>query len=140
MKESTLSAKMARRVRDRGGWCRKVAGGPYGAGWPDLVGVYKGLFLGIEVKLPTTRNTVTDLQAATMAEMRAAGALALMLSSVRQLDHLLDCIDVASTWPVTDFGPYVVLKRIGREAQERLQHGYAPGISTLEQRFWRSKR
>jgi hypothetical protein len=125
MKESTLSGKLAKRVRDRGGWCRKVHGGPYGAGWPDLIGCYRGLFLAIETKLPTTRNTVTDLQRATLDDLRKAGAVAVVISSVRQLDHVLNSIDVASTWPVTDFGPRVVLKRMGREARERREHRYA---------------
>lgn len=135
MKEGTLSGKMARRVRDRGGWCRKVHGGTYGAGWPDLMGVYKGLALCIEVKLPGKENTVTELQAETLAGLRAAGAVALVLSSMRQLNHVLDCIDIASTWPVTDFGPDVVVKRIAREARERRVHGYPRGIGTLEYRM-----
>lgn len=116
MKESALSAKMAKRVRERGGWCRKVAGGPYGAGWPDLIGVYRGVMLGLEVKLPTTRNTVTDLQRATLEGMRAAGAVAPMVSSMKGLDYVLDCIDKAH--PQTDFCAHDLIRV---EAQTRVR-------------------
>lgn len=134
MKEGTLSGKMARRVRDRGGWCRKVHGGTYGAGWPDLMGVYKGLALCIEVKLPGKEKTLTELQAETLSNLREAGALAFVLTSVRQLDHVLDCIDIASTWPIVDFGPEVVVKRIGQEAQERITHKLPRGVETIQAR------
>lgn len=137
MKEGTLSGKMARRVRDRGGWCRKVHGGTYGAGWPDLMGVYKGIALCIEVKLPGKERTVTELQAETLRDLQAAGALALVLTSMRQLNHVLDCIDVASIWPVVDFGPNVVLKRIGREAKERIKYNLPRGVETIKARHER---
>src|ERR1700748_1919030 len=135
MKEGTLAGKMARRVRDRGGWCRKVHGGTYGAGWPDLVGAYKGLFLAIEVKMPGKENTVTELQAATLEGLRAAGAIAVVLTSMKQLNHLLDAIDRASEWPVTELGVGNTLERIGREARERREHGFDAKTGTLEQRL-----
>lgn len=134
MKESTLSEKMARRVRDRGGWCRKVHGGTYGAGWPDLMGVYKGLSLCIEVKLPGRENTLTDLQAGTLAGLREAGAVALVLTSMKQLNHVLDVIDRASEWPVTELGVGNTLERIGREARERLKYKLDAKSGTIEQR------
>lgn len=138
MTEAQLTAKIRKRTVERGAWMRKVHGGPHGAGWPDLFGVYRGLALPWEVKLPGREKTLTELQRQTLLDLRAAGALALVISSVRQADHVLDCIDVASTWPVTDFGPYVVLKRIGYEARERREHGYEPGRSTLDQRLGRA--
>ncbi len=101
MRESDLSAKMAKRVRDRGGWCRKVASGPYGAGWPDLVGCHCNMFLGLEVKLPGKENTLTDLQRATLADLRSAGAVACMVTSMKQLDYVLDCMERAH--PATKF-------------------------------------
>lgn len=135
MKEGTLSGKMARRVRDRGGWCRKVHGGTYGAGWPDLMGVYKGLALCIEVKMPGRENTVTELQAETLANLRKAGALAFVLTSMKQLNHLLDAIDRATEWPVTELGIGNQLDRLGREAKERLKYGFDAKSGTLEQRL-----
>lgn len=93
MKESALTAKIGKRVRDRGGWCRKVHGGPYGAGWPDLCGVYRGVSVMFEVKLPGKEKTLTELQRQTLIDLRRVGSIALMVTSVRQADYVLDCID-----------------------------------------------
>jgi len=122
MKEGALSAKMAKRVRERGGWMRKVAGGPYGAGWPDNVGVYRGVMLAIEVKLPSKERTLTALQAQTLEDLRKAGAVALMLTSVRQLEHVLDCIDQASRWGFGTLRTTQTVERLAVQARLRCEH------------------
>ena len=115
MTEAALSAKLAKRVRDRGGWCRKVAGGIYGAGWPDLVGCHRDVFLGLEVKLPGKESTLTDLQRATLTDLRSAGAVACMVTSMKQLDHVLDCIDKAQP-----FTGSTVVGMLRKEARQRV--------------------
>lgn len=89
MNESTLTKKLARHIRDKGGWCRKTHGGPQAAGWPDLVGVYRGVFLGLEVKLPHKRGNLTKLQASVMAEIREAGGLARVVTSIVETNEAL---------------------------------------------------
>lgn len=123
MRESDLSAKMAKRVRDQGGWCRKVAGGPYGAGWPDLVGAYKDVFLGLEVKLPGKESTLTDLQRATLTDLQSAGAVACMVTSMKQLDHVLNCIDKAQSYTG---GTVVGMLRL--EARRRVRERREPHV------------
>lgn len=93
MTEATLSKKIAKRIRDRGGWARKVHGGPNGSGWPDIVGTYRGHFLGLETKLPGKERNVTQLQAETLKGIAAAGGVARVVTSVGQVDRLLDRID-----------------------------------------------
>jgi Holliday junction resolvase len=122
MRENALSAKMAKRVRERGGWMRKVAGGPYGAGWPDNVGVYRGVMLAIEVKLPGKEKTLTELQAQTLKDLRNAGAVALMLTSVRQVDHVLDCVDQASRWGFGYRSSTQTVERLAIQAKLRCEH------------------
>jgi hypothetical protein len=93
MTESALTNKIRLRVKERGGWARKVAGGPHGAGWPDLCCVYQGVPVMLEVKLPGKEGTLTKLQAQTLTDLEAVGAVAEMVTSVEQVDRLLDAID-----------------------------------------------
>lgn len=93
MTESDLSKKLAKRIRDRGGWARKIPGGPTMSGMLDIVGCYRGHFLGVETKLPGKERTLTALQQATIRDMQKGGAVAFMCTSVGQLDRVLDRID-----------------------------------------------
>lgn len=93
MLESALSKKIARRIRDRGGWARKIPGGPHGAGLPDVIGCYRGYMLGLEVKRPGKESTVTTLQRETLNAMKTGGAIAVVITSVRHVDRILDRID-----------------------------------------------
>lgn len=95
MNESDLTKKMAVRIRTRGGWARKIAGGPGQSGLPDLLAAYRGHFIGLEVKMPGRERTLTDLQAATLKAMKRGGAIALMVTTVQQVDRIMDAIDRA---------------------------------------------
>lgn len=93
MTESDLSKKFAKIIRDRGGWARKIAGGPASAGLPDIVSCYRGYGIWIETKLPGKERTLTTLQRATLDAIKSAGGVAVMLTNVQQLNSLLDKID-----------------------------------------------
>lgn len=93
MKESDLSKKLAKQIRDAGGWARKTHGGPTMAGWPDIVAVYRGYPIFLEVKLPGKESTLTKNQANTLKELKAAGAIAAMVASGQQVQRILDKID-----------------------------------------------
>lgn len=93
MSESSLSKNIAAAIRKRGGWARKTHGGPVMAGWPDVVGVYRGYALWWEVKLPDKEKNLTVLQAAVLEEAGKAGAIARVITSVAQGNKILDAID-----------------------------------------------
>lgn len=95
MNESALTAKMARRMRDRGAWARKIAGGPTQSGLPDVLACYRGHFIGLEVKMPGKENRVTVLQQETLESMRASGGVTAVVTTVGQVDRILDKIDKA---------------------------------------------
>lgn len=95
MHESDLAKKMAKRIRDRGGWARKIAGGPGQAGLPDIIGGYRRYGLGLEVKMPGREKTLTNLQADTLSRMKAAGMVTAVVTTVQQVDRILDKIDKA---------------------------------------------
>ncbi len=69
--------------RKYGGLWIKVHGGPYQqAGIPDLLGCLDGRFIGLEVKIPERKNTLTKLQEQTLNEINLAGGIAEVVTSV----------------------------------------------------------
>jgi hypothetical protein len=57
------------------------------AGIPDLLVCYRGRFIGLEVKLPG--NTPSPLQEKVLREIKAAGGIAEVVTSVEQVRNLL---------------------------------------------------
>lgn len=94
MKEADLSKAIVVKMKKRGAWAVKIAGGPrQGAGLPDIMACYAGRFLGIEVKLPGKEKTVTVLQQARLDAMLAAGGVVGLVTSWEQVARILDTID-----------------------------------------------
>jgi penicillin-binding protein-related factor A (putative recombinase) len=61
----------------------KTHGGMYSTpGVPDVVGVYRGKFLGIEVKRPEKKNNVTKLQQAFINKLNNCGGISFVACSV----------------------------------------------------------
>lgn len=95
MKEADLSKKIALKMRQRGCWAVKIAGGPrQGAGLPDIIGCYLGVFLGLEVKLPGKENTVTVLQQARLDAIEAADGVGRMVTSWEDVDAILNDLEL----------------------------------------------
>lgn len=93
MNEAALSKKIAKAIRDRGGWARKIVGGPQSAGLPDILACYRGHFIGIETKMPGKEGTLTNLQEKTLDSMKAAKGIAPVITSVHEVRRILDRID-----------------------------------------------
>jgi len=71
--ETHLVVKMKDRLEAEGGWWFKVHGGPFQrAGVPDIVGCYKGRFIGIEAKMPG--NGPSAIQKYNLGLLAEAGA------------------------------------------------------------------
>jgi Holliday junction resolvase len=68
---------MIRRVLEKsfpGGYWRKIHGGMFQAGLPDLVGCVEGLFFGFEVKMDN--EDATELQKEELEAIRDGGGIA----------------------------------------------------------------
>jgi len=76
--ESRLVAKIVMGLEyEVGGWWVKIHGGPYQrAGLPDLIGCVKGLFFGLEVKLPREDYDALQLYEAEKIERLGHGIAA----------------------------------------------------------------
>lgn len=83
-------AKLTKKIRQDlqsnfGGWWVKLHGGPFqAAGLPDLIGLCKSKFFGIEVKLPGKENTVTRIQAYVLRKINENGGTGIVVTSVLQ--------------------------------------------------------
>lgn len=93
MNEKTLTTKILKELRAHGAYAVKTHGGMYQtAGLPDIAGCYLGMFFGLEVKVPGREKTVTKIQSATLAQIRAAGGMALVITTVERALDVLDSI------------------------------------------------
>ena len=71
--ETALVGKIIDRLKAEGGFWVKIHGGPMQqTGIPDIIGCYKGKFVGIEVKVGN--NTPSALQVVVLKELKQAGA------------------------------------------------------------------
>lgn len=89
--EKSITAGILRYLNSLPGcYACKVHGGPYMAGWPDIVGCYQGRALALEVKRPG--NRATKLQLAVLRKWREAGAVAGVVTSVEDVKELVSLI------------------------------------------------
>jgi hypothetical protein len=93
-------ARLTKRIADAlnklpNTYVRKVHGGRYGAGWPDLIGSSSGRTLALEVKTGKGGYGVTKLQAAELAKWEKAGAVAGVVTSVDEALELMERCGVA---------------------------------------------
>ena len=70
----------------------KEHGGPYGtSGVPDIICCYKGRFLGLEVKLPSSK--LTELQKRAIEKINRAGGIACRVESVEDVRAIIARVD-----------------------------------------------
>lgn len=87
MKESTV-VKNIKKALDKyfPGFYFKTHGGLFQiAGLPDLIGVHKGRFIGIEVKCPGKENNLTTKQQHIINKINLAGGIAFMATNPLQV-------------------------------------------------------
>ena len=81
VKETVITGKILKYLNGLVGcYARKVPGGFFSSGWPDIVGCYAGRAFLIEVKVPG--NTTTKLQDQELTRWGAAKARTLIAYSV----------------------------------------------------------
>lgn len=90
--ESRLGTNIRREIIKRGGFIFKIHGGPtMMVGLPDLIVCYRGMFVGLEVKMPG--NNPTRIQERRIEEIQTAGGVAGVVRSVADAMALLDVVD-----------------------------------------------
>lgn len=94
--ESKLSTRIMKAWRKQGAFCYKVHGGEFQmAGIPDISGVYGGLSVWCETKMPGNKTSL--IQDVRINQLRAAGAHVVIAYSVtdatEMIQHVSDMID-----------------------------------------------
>lgn len=83
--ESKLSRKIMDALRLEGYFCFKVHGSEFMmAGLPDIVVCAEGRFIGLETKLPTTRENVSPRQRYVHTQIQHAGGTAEVVCSPQE--------------------------------------------------------
>lgn len=92
--ESRLTTKMKQYLEGRFGediWVFKVHGSASQvSGVPDLLCCLRGLFIGIEVKIPGKENYVSARQVYILERIDRAGGIQIVVSSISALEQALD--------------------------------------------------
>lgn len=100
MKESKYQRQVLDYLESKGAWVFTSHGGSQYqvAGLPDVIGVYKGIFLGLELK--TGSYKATDLQKQKLNNIQDAGGVGVVLrDDLCHLDAILHYIDVNGVAP-----------------------------------------
>ncbi len=83
--ESRLSRQILSELRSRGIFANKNHGGPtMMAGLPDITACVEGLYVGLEVKHPHTRNDLSPRQLYVHDKIREAGGFVAVVCSVAE--------------------------------------------------------
>ena len=91
--ESSFIIKIKRYLKERGAYCEKIWGGGFqSAGIPDIIGCYKGRFIGIEAKVGT--NKPSEIQKVKIKKINEAGGFARVVRTLDEVKELLDEIDM----------------------------------------------
>lgn len=81
-RESRLSSKIQESLRAQGWFCFKVHGNELmTAGLPDIIVCAQGLFVGLEVKHPETRDDTSARQKYIHSKIQQAGGTAVVVCS-----------------------------------------------------------
>ena len=107
MSEKLIVKKIQEWFKAKGGVCHKVHGGPMSAGFPDIIGCMRGRTWVVEVKVPGAKPRIsrakrneapqeiqewltmgaTMLQAKTLYDWQNAGAVALVATSIEDMEQ-----------------------------------------------------
>lgn len=103
--ESKLSRDIMAALRAHGAFVWKNHGGPtMMSGLPDIVGSYRGMFIGVETKMPEGSQP-TPIQRLRHAEIRTAGGHVTVARTVREAVEWLAGVPVSQPTPKTSVRP-----------------------------------
>jgi Holliday junction resolvase len=92
MKEQQIQSKIVKYLEKQGAYVVKVVAATK-KGVPDLLVCYKGVFVGVEVKVPEKKKNTTKLQDLNLQKIQAASGFSCVAWSNEQIEDVLDLID-----------------------------------------------
>ena len=95
--EQSIQSKIIKLLKSEGAYVVKVQSGTR-SGIPDLIACYKGLFLGLEVKKPETKEEASKLQELNIKWIKEAGGIATVVWTTDMVNKILkDCDEALRT-------------------------------------------
>ena len=91
MKESVIQSKIMLRLKQEGAYVVKVISSSR-KGVPDILACLRGQFIGIEVKTPQTRGTLTKLQQYNLDLISESKGRVAVITSIEELENFLDTL------------------------------------------------
>ena len=95
--ETKLQGKIRKALTEHGGgdlYIFKMHGGPHSpTGVPDLIMCYRGVFVGMEVKMPARAAKVTEVQAYHLNSIRRAGGYSAVVTNPEEGVAILKKLD-----------------------------------------------
>lgn len=91
MTEQQIQKKIINYLESEG--CYVVNGIYSKAGIPDLIGCYKGMFFGIEVKTPEKQTNVSKLQEYNLKRIKTCGGESIVVWTVEQVKDFIKRIN-----------------------------------------------
>jgi len=92
MREQDYQSKIVHYLESRGAYVVKVVAASK-KGVPDILACYKGKFIAVEVKTPTTRSNTTKLQEYNLNKISEAGGYSGVAVHIDDINPLLNRID-----------------------------------------------
>ena len=90
--ETAFVAQIKRYLKSKGAYCEKIWGGGFqSAGIPDIIGCYKGYFIGIEAKVGN--NKPSEIQKAKIKMINNAGGFATVVWNMEQVEEFINNIE-----------------------------------------------
>lgn len=94
MNEAEITKRSVKALRKRGHFAVKIHGGPHQvAGLPDISACIRGHFVGIEMKASGKEGTLTEKQAKKLRDIKKAGGVTAVCTSVEQVEELAERIE-----------------------------------------------
>jgi penicillin-binding protein-related factor A (putative recombinase) len=95
MNERLLTTNILKVLKKAGGFWFKTHGSAYQTtGLPDIMGCYRGRFVGFEVKMPGRENTLSARQGLMLHRIRQHGGYSALLTSTRGALEAIQDIDL----------------------------------------------
>lgn len=91
MTEQQIQKQIIDLVEKRGGYVVKVITASR-VGIPDLLVCFEGYFIGLEVKMPSTRTNVSKLQSYNLQRIIDSGGRSAVVWKPEQVNELLDLL------------------------------------------------
>jgi len=91
-KESNVQSKILKYLKSIDCYTVKVVSATK-AGIPDIIVCYKGIFIGVEVKTPETKNNVSELQKYNLELIKDSGGYSLVAWDLEMVKDFIKDID-----------------------------------------------